>query len=55
MTTERDAAAVAAVRQRHRFDSQTGNCTCGWEPTSDKGAEQQQARHVERLLQGRPH
>lgn len=47
-----DTPDDAAIRAAHRFDPRTGNCTCGWEPSSDRGLERLHAKHVERVVAG---
>lgn len=46
----REEAAIAALVEQHRFNPRTGNCACGWEPASDRGAERLHAKHVERVI-----
>lgn len=42
------------TRGLHRWDPHKGTCSCRWEPSSDRGAEREHARHVERILRGLP-
>lgn len=36
----------------HLWEARTGNCSCGWEPASDRGAQRAHARHVAQVLVG---
>lgn len=47
-------ADEAAIRRNHTWDAYAGHCRCGWESPSDRGAEREHARHVERVLRGLP-
>lgn len=36
----------------HLLETRTGNCSCGWEPSSDRGAQREHAKHVAEVLVG---